>query len=224
MASVLKSRQFSAGLNTAQAEVFNFEDVASRAKLYIDSVREQAAKMVAIANEEANQIRADANSKGLAAGEGELDRLANERAEKLAEQRVKDATTQFQTIANQLNTSTNDWLRQWQHETIPLAIAIAEKLVARQLELDSTILMDWISESVQMVHDARQLQLRIHPETAERLGDSLDLFLATLGTTNPVQIKLDQTIERHGVRLDSESGSLDLQLTKQLERLEKELQ
>ena len=46
MASVLKSKSFTLGTNTAQTEVFNWEDVASRAKQYIDTVREQAQQLL----------------------------------------------------------------------------------------------------------------------------------------------------------------------------------
>ena len=64
MASVLKSKSFTLGTNTAQTEVFNWEDVASRAKQYIDTVREQAQQLLRDSHLEGTRIQAQAKEEG----------------------------------------------------------------------------------------------------------------------------------------------------------------
>ena len=57
MATVLKSNSLATGINTTQAEVFNWEDVAGRAKDYLETIRTQARAMLDACTKECEQLR-----------------------------------------------------------------------------------------------------------------------------------------------------------------------
>ena len=125
MASVLKSKSFTLGTNTAQTEVFNWEDVASRAKQYIDTVREQAQQLMRDSQLECARIQSQAKEEGTRLGESQVERLAMQMAGQIAEKKIQEVAHNVKTLCEDLESATQQWLRQWQHETITLAIGIA---------------------------------------------------------------------------------------------------
>lgn len=223
MASILKSRHFVEGINTAQAEVFNWEDVASRAKLYLETVKQEGHRLLAEAREEATRIREAATANGVADGQSQLEKQSLDLAQKMAREQVTQAMATLQQFSQQLEQTTQHWLRQWQHETIPLAIAIAEKLVARQIESDPEILMQWIEETIRLCHNANKKRLRMHPNSIARLQPALDEWLAEYRRSHALELVPDEKIHETGVVLESSDGVIDMQLPNQLARLREEL-
>jgi flagellar assembly protein FliH len=223
MATVLKSKQFPEGINTANIEVFNWEDVATRARTYISSVREQAQEILRQANDEAAKLRQAAQEQGRAAGQSDIVSTAESLATKIANQRIQNATQSLASLADELEHATQQWLRQWQHETIPLAVSIAERLVRRQLEIDPTILLQWLQDSVRLVQGTQKIQLRMNPSDIEILGGALTDLLADLKSQMEIELIADASIAKHGLTLRSSEMFIDQQLRTQLDRLREEL-
>lgn len=224
MASVLKSKSFTLGTNTAQTEVFNWEDVASRAKLYIDTVREQAQQLLQDSRLECTRMQAHAKEEGTRQGESQVERLAMQMASQIAEKRVQEVAINVKSLCEDLETATQQWLRQWQHETITFAIGIAEKLLARQIESDPSILISWIEDSVRLIQGQRQILLRIHPEDAQRLSSALSELVDDMKPSVEIQVVEDIAVGKFGVILQTPDTTIDRSLQTQLKRLVEELQ
>ncbi len=224
MASVFKSRSIPRGANTAQAEVFNWEDVASRAKTYLDTVRQQAQQLVVASQAECEVIRTKAEQEGLKTSQTQLEQMAHAMAVKLAEERSQQTSDCIARFCEELETATEQWLRQWQHETIALSIAIAEKLLVRQIESDPTILLDWIHDAVRLVAGQRNITIRIHPEDAERISEGLAHIVNTSGPNAMIQVSEEVEVGRFGVILQTDDTVIDRTIRTQLRRLMDELQ
>jgi flagellar biosynthesis/type III secretory pathway protein FliH len=224
MASVFKSKALPQGVNTAQTEVFNWEDVAVRAKQYIATVREQAQTMLVESKVECERLKAQARDEGIRGGESHVERLAMQMAGQMAEERVQEAARSVRNLCGDLESATQQWLRQWQHETITLAIAITEKLLSRQIESDPTILIDWIEDSVRMIQGQRQITLRIHPEDAQRLSVALAELVEDMKPSMEIQVTEDTSVGRFGVVLQTPDTTIDRSMQTQLKRLVEELQ
>jgi flagellar assembly protein FliH len=223
MASILKQHQFRDGQNVGQAEVFNWEDVASRAKQYLESVRRQAAQLLDQAKAQAEQIRQQAAQDGISQGTAQVESMAQDRAVKLAQAEIATAMKHAEQLSEELAANNQQWLRQWQHETVTLAIAVAEKIIARQIDTDPEILLGWIAESVRMVQGQRRMELRLHSSSLARLGDSLPKCLGQMGRLAMIDIIADDQIEPQGLVLQDADGRVDMQLTTQLARLREEI-
>ena len=224
MANVLKSKTFSLGTNTAQTEVFNWEDVASRAKQYIDTVREQAQQLLQESKIECARMQVQAKEEGTRLGENHVERLAMQMAGQIAEKRVQEAAQSVKSLCEDLETATQQWLRQWQHETITLAIGISEKILARQIESDPSILISWIEDSVRLIQGQRQIVLRIHPEDAQRLSTALSELVDDMKPSVEIQVVEDVAVGKFGVILQTPDTTIDRSLQMQLKRLVEELQ
>ena len=224
MASVIKSNAFTLGTNTAQTEVFNWEDVASRAKQYIDTVREQAQQLLRESQVECTRIQALAKEEGTRLGENQVERLAMQMAGQIAEKRVQEAASSVKVLCEDLEAATQQWLRQWQHETITLAIGISEKILSRQIESDPSILISWIEDSVRLIQGQRQILLRIHPEDAARLTTALSELIEDMQPSVEIQVVEDVAVGKFGVILQTPDTTIDRSLQTQLKRLVEELQ
>ncbi len=223
MANVLKSKAFSPGTNTAQAEVFNWEDVATRAKEYIEKVREQAQQIIKDSQLECIRLQAQAREDGTRQGENHVERLAQQMAGQIAEMRVTEAAKSVKTLCEDLENATQQWLRQWQHETITLAIGISEKILARQIESDPSILISWIEDSVRMIQGQRQIMIRMHPEDAQRLSSALPDLIEEMTPSVELQVVEDVAVGKFGVILQTPDTTIDRSLQTQLKRLVEEL-
>jgi flagellar assembly protein FliH len=223
MATVLKSRQLQDGLNTAQAEIFNWEDVAVRAKDYLDSIRAEARSMLDSCAKECEILREKARQEGMSAGESHVERLAQQIANQLAADKVQHASESIQQICDDLEEATHQWLRDWQHETVAIAIGIAEKLVARQIESDPAILLKWIEDSLRMVHTQKKITIRLHSEDAMILSHALPELLERTSTEMEIQVIDDPSVGRCGAIIQTADTTIDRTLATQLKRLEQEL-
>jgi flagellar biosynthesis/type III secretory pathway protein FliH len=224
MAFVLKSKQHQFGENTASIEVFNWEDVAEKARAYLASIREQADALLKQAQQESEKLRIQAEQQGRELGQNDIAQQADRLANKLANERVAQASQSLQALATELEQATHQWLRQWQHETVPLAVSIAERLVHRQIEIDPTIILDWLNESIRLVQTDHRLDLRMNPADIERLGSSLTDFIEQQKNRMTIQLSSDPSIEKHGIVLQTSESTINQQITTQLERLREELQ
>ena len=223
MASVLKSKSFLPGTNTAQTEVFNWEDVATRAKQYLETVRAQAQQIIQESEAECQRLHAQAKEEGTRQGENHVERLAMQMANQIAETRVTEAAKSVKSLCEDLEAATQQWLRQWQHETITLAIGISEKILARQIESDPSILISWIEDSVRMIQGQRQIMIRIHPEDAQRLSAALPDLIEEMTPSVELQVVEDVTVGKFGVILQTPDTTIDRSLQTQLKRLVEEL-
>ena len=223
MASVFKSRSVMPGTNTAQAEVFNWEDVTTRAKQYLDTVREQAQQLIRETQSECDKIRSLAQQEGLKNSQSQIEKMAHQLASQMSNDQIEQTTHSVNRFCLELENATEQWLRQWQHETIALAIAIAEKLLVRQVESDPTILLDWIQDSVRLVAGQKNITIRIHPEDAQRLSEPLSELINSTSPNAQIQVAEDVAVGQFGVILQTEETTIDRTIRTQLRRLMEEL-
>lgn len=223
MATVLKTRQLQSGMNTAQAEVFNWEDVASRAKDYLDSIRAEARNLLEACARECEQLRDRARMEGMSAGEAHVERLAHQIANQLAADKVQHAAQSIHQICEDLEEATRQWLRDWQHETVAIAVGIAEKLVVRQIETDPSILLKWIEDSVRLIHSQKKITIRLHAEDAMILSNAIPELIERISPEMEVQIIDDPNVGRCGAVIQAADTTIDRSIATQFKRLEQEL-
>jgi flagellar assembly protein FliH len=223
MATVLKSRQMQDGMNTAQAEVFNWDDVAGRAKEYLESIKSEARTILENCAKECEELREKARQEGMSVGEAHVERLAHQIAMQVAADKMQHATQSIQQICIDLEEATQQWLREWQHETIAIAIGVAEKLVARHVETDPSILLKWIDDTVRMVHSQKKIVIRLHADDAVILSNALSEMLENSLPNTEIQVVDDASVGRYGAIIQSADTTIDRSLAVQMKRLEQEL-
>jgi flagellar biosynthesis/type III secretory pathway protein FliH len=223
MATVFKPHSHTGSQSPATTESFQWGDVVGRAKDYLDTVRAQAQTMLEECHRECESLRQATRADAIAQAESHVERLAESRAQDIANDHVQLASNAIQSLCQELECANLEWLREWQHETMTIAVAIAEKLISRQLDSDPTILLNWIEDAVRLIHLQKRVTLRMHPEDAMLLSSALPELLEQVSPGIELQIVNDMTVGRYGVVIQTPETTINRSLTTQLKRLEQEL-
>lgn len=184
-------------------------EAESRAELMIDDAVQRAERMIAAARAEAEQQgREQGRLAGLAAAQAEAEQLRQE-AQALLQQAQREA---------------RGIVEQSRLQLADLAVAIARRIVRRQVELDPAALADMVSAALAQVRGAVQVTLQLSPEDAAHVEQQqLRWPLAEFGIGS-LQVQPDATLQRGDVVLHSELGQVDGRIASRLEQMQAELQ
>ena len=218
MASILKPKLLFGSKPTEPVQ-----DKEASPQLSIDSVAAQARAILEQCQRDCQELRESARKEAVEEGRAVIDQLAEQRAESLVNEKLSDIVARVDSICTALESATQQWLREWQHETVSLAIKIAEKLLVRQIESDPTILLQWIEEMVRLVQGQKQLTIRLSSADALNLSDALPALIQRLSPGVDFQIVEDPTMDACSVVIETPETTLDRSLKTQLDRLQQEL-
>jgi len=224
MATILKNDRLSNSGESASFVAFNVEDVYARTEAYITEVRNQGRQILEQAAQQAEQIRQDAYKQGQEQARQDLQRLIEEKAMQLSDQRCRSATTACQQSIEQLAAQTADWLQQWRNTTVGLAQAMAERLVRHAMDDQSEVLRVWIEEGLTMMRESRELRILVHPDDFAVAGRFLQQMSKQVPQAAHAEVIPDPSVELGGCIVKSKHGQIDQQLSSQLNRLSEQLQ
>lgn len=108
-------------------------------------------------------------------------------------------------------------------EAVKLALKIAEKIIGRDVERDPEVLTDLIAQAAESARNAPQMTIRVHPQAAKILRQSMPKLMEKVGVTKVVNIKEDAEIEDVGCVLETPFGTIDAKLFTQIKVLEQVL-
>lgn len=222
MASILRSgtdRHNAAADEATQLPAFTFSDMASQGDTYIRTVRGEAAKIVQEAKAEADRIRKKAEADGQAAAKASMAKLLDERMG------VELTTLRpaLQSVVSELQAARGEWHSHWRQSAIGLAVAIAEKIVRREISEDPTISQTWLAEALELAAGASDITVRVAPVDLDNLRSHAETLAASMAGIGEARFLGDPTVEAGGCRVETRHGSIDQQLKTQLDRLFEEL-
>ena len=107
-------------------------------------------------------------------------------------------------------------------EIVRLAMDVARKLVAREVEADPDILKGLLTRAMLKSAGDGPVRLRLNPSTIERLGTFL-FDVTSRFAARGVEVVPDITVEPAGAIVDTRTGTVDARLSTQLEKVERSL-
>jgi flagellar assembly protein FliH len=216
MAVIIKNLDRGEGVRTS---TFNFDDLAHRADSYLGQVREQAAKILAEAHRQAEQIRKQAEIDGLRAAQKQM----QSKVEAETARRMETVLPAVRAAVREFTQAKHAWLTHWEEVGVGLATRIADRILRRELANAPTLPLTLVRESLELAVAADGLRLLLNPQDLEHLGPQVHELVAELAPAGRVQIIGDPRIAAGGCRLETTHGSIDQQLETQLRRIEEEL-
>lgn len=221
MATVLRGagRASTAVDDSTRPATFTFSDMASQGDRYVASVRAEATKAVQQANADAAAIRSKAEADGRAAADEALERLLEEKiGGELATLRPA-----LERVVAEVEASRGEWLEHWRTAAVRVAVAMAERIVRRELAADPTVSEEWLTEALRLAAGSSDVTVRLSPSDHDHLRGHAESVAATLGQLGEARVVADETISPGGCRIDTRHGAIDQQLETQLARLTEEL-
>jgi flagellar biosynthesis/type III secretory pathway protein FliH len=168
-------------------------EAEARAAAIVARAEAEAARIVGEASAKAASAREDAEREGRAAAVAKL---------AAAWMRLRDEEASTAARAEQ--------------QTIEIARVLAERLLGQALVLEPSLVVALARQALSAVSRARRVTVAAHPDDAEALRTRL----GELGMDGAViDVVVDASRSRGGLRIESDLGTLDADLAPQLDRL-----
>ncbi len=179
----------------------------------------QAAGIIAEANGQADQIRQQARRDG----RQDAARDAEEATQGKIQQQLQFLVPAIGEAVVEVQRERTAWLRRWEQNVVTLAVAIAERVIRREVAAQPEISLDLLREALQMAAGMGKLRVRLHPLDSAALESNLAMIVAEMNGLAPTELIADDAITPGGCRVDTDYGSIDQQIESQLHRIREEL-
>jgi len=202
---------------------FNFDDLKRQAEVYLEEVRRQGREIMEKAVQEAAAMKPQLEDEARAAAEQTVQQRVELIADELVSQRLQTLRLALERAISAMEKARRDWVSQWESQAVHLAVAIAERIVRRELKEDPVIQSRYIHEALELVPMGQRVRLRIHPDDQEALGRPASQWLEPLLQRVSAEIVPDPTVSHGGCVVETEHGLIDQRIETQLARIEEEL-
>ena len=216
MSSVIKAGEHT---RKVRRPAFNFDDMAAQAENYLAELREKAKQIVLDAQQQADSIRKQAEQQGKAAGLAAAEKIVEEKIQ----QKVATLMPALKNAVNQIENAKQAWLQQWESNNVRLAVAIAERVIRRELSQQPEVTLSLVREALQIAAQGGKVVLRLNPQDHQTLGRQVEAIVKEVSRLAEVEVTADQAISPGGCVAETRFGSIDEQIESQLARIEAEL-
>lgn len=202
-----------------QRTSFNFEDLANRAETYLAGVRAEAAKILAKAEKDAVQLRQRAEAEGSLEGRRQAEQYISQQLEA----KLGTLVPALRASVMEIQHARHAWMKHWQKSALGVAIAIAAKVIRREVAAEPEISVDLIRQALELAAGQAGIRVRLHPNDLETLRPRVDILTKTIAGLGAVELVGDPSISAGGCRVETRFGSIDQQFETQLARIFEEL-
>ncbi|MBP1991339.1 FliH/SctL family protein [Paenibacillus eucommiae] len=147
-----------------------------------------------------------------------------QRAEAELKRQYDEMLSEARTILEQSYTLKQQIIQESEPFLIELSTSIAEKILARQLNLSP----EWVVELIQQVLSRRRekgtIALCVAPEHFAYIQDAREELLTSIDSQAELEIIPDSTVHDHGCVIRSSFGSIDARIDTQLKEIKAALQ
>lgn len=227
---------------------FNLADIVEQGQQQIIRCRAEVEAMLARAKVEGEQIKQQAKSAGHAEGKQVAAAEIEKRIAAEAEAKAKAQVEALRQTVVQMRTQYDQWMTQYAEVMTATAIAAAERLLRKKIELpnasllavapdpeeladpqstpsqaDEHVLVRWARDALHSTRSAGRLTLAVHPDTLAELGRQFDELLSNPDLPEQSVVIPDETLSVGDVVVRQDGGEIRAGLDAQLQRLREEL-
>lgn len=177
------------------------------AQAHVETMLSQAQVQVATWQEEARQ-------EGWQAGYTE--------AQEAAETELAEALTSVRAAAQAAVEARQKFLRDSQVEIGRLAVAVAQKIIGKELTVNPSAVTDIVAQVIAGANMHASCRIRVNPADYEILKPHWDAIAPLQKTDRTWELVADQRISRGGCLIDAQSGdgTIDARLETQLQQIQ----
>ncbi len=195
----------------AQAQAL-VDDAARESEALLDEARERARVLVEEATGRARSLLDDARREG------------HDDGYSAGMQAADDATATMLATLRELVESTRGerhaLINGAEPELVRLAVGIAERVLHQQIALDHGVVVEMAKAAIARIVDREKITVRVNPADVECMREHRDDLLA-LGDVKSMLVIEDQRVDRGGVIIETDAGSIDAKISTQLAEVRK---
>ncbi|MGD9692775.1 MAG: FliH/SctL family protein [Phycisphaerales bacterium] len=216
-------RRADAGTMVRDAVVLDLGDLSRQGEEILSRSRQQAQQIVAEAHRERERLIADAAEVGRKAGH----------AEGHAQGRIEGREAALEADAEEISRLVGVWeeaavrfeaqrdrlMGELRTDVLRLALAIAERVVKRVVEIDEGLAAREVESALELVAANSRAVVAVHPDDRTNVEGIVGGILRRFGRAGHVEVVEDETVTRGGCVIRSARGSVDARVETQLERI-----
>lgn len=189
---------------TRDAVVLDLGDLQRQGEQIVESARRRAEAVVREAQAERDRLIAGADDRGYQEGltrglaEGEVKGLEQGRASALENSRPQFEALQksWSEALEKFLAARDQMLHEAEQDVLQLAVAIAEKVTKRAVELDPSVVVEQIRAVLAMIVRPTGLVVAVHPEDRALAEQAMPELLRRFPAVNHAQITGDPSLDR----------------------------
>jgi len=113
----------------------------------------------------------------------------------------------------------NEMIRHTEKQMVQLALAVARRVVHREVSIDANVLLTMMRVALERVSDAARVTVRLNPADHQ----SVTAALADAPTSDQVTLIADGRVPRGGCKVESEYGDIDTGVDAQIQEIARAL-
>ncbi len=212
-APLYETAQPAVDVEAVRAEAQELLDVAARnAEALLEDAHERARALVEDAAARADTIAQDArrrgHTEGFAAGRDEADRQMN------------DMLVTMRGLLEMARAERQKLIEAAEPELVRLALGIAERVLHQQIALDRGVVVEMAKVAIARLIERDTVTVRVNPADLERMRDHRDELIAIADIKN-LRVVEDRRVDRGGVVVDTDAGTIDARISTQVEEVRK---
>ena len=122
-------------------------------------------------------------------------------------------------LVNQVEQANTTLLRQVEADLVQLAIAIAKKVIQREIQMDPNIVVEHVQRILQQLSTASHVRIQAHADEIEHLKSMQTTLVNQDGEPPSIRIEPDASVGIGGCILQTEGLYIDATIEQQLERI-----
>jgi flagellar assembly protein FliH len=107
-----------------------------------------------------------------------------------------------------------------EQEVVELALAIARKVICREIEVDKEVVVCVASEALSKVEDPGNVKIKLNPSDLQFIKETKYQLSELIGNIDNVTIEPGENIRSGGCVIETNLGEIDARIEKQLQAIE----
>jgi flagellar biosynthesis/type III secretory pathway protein FliH len=179
----------------------------THAKALLDDAHTRAQAIIADASARAETLvvaaKASAHDDGYAEGTAAADR------------EMSEMVATMKNLVDMARVERHKLMEEAEPELVRLAIGIAERVLHQQIALDRGVVVEMAKVAISRLVDRESVTVRVNPGDLERMREHRDEFLSG-GDIKNFRVIEDQRVDRGGVVVETEGGTIDARISTQV--------
>ena len=183
------------------------DDASADAEALLRDAKERSLELVQEAERRANALHEAAKSEGFEQG------VSDGRAAASAE--MDEMLETMRGLIEMARAERHKIIEGAEPEIVRLAVAVAERVLAQHIAVDRETVVEMTRSAVARLVNRETVTVRVNPADIEAMRDHRDRIMSMNAIDN-MRIIEDQRVDRGGVVLETEAGTIDAKVSTQL--------
>jgi flagellar assembly protein FliH len=161
-----------------------------------------------------------AYQKGLAEGNRQGLKDGEQNGFERASRKVEPLITAIQQAVIKLTAIREETYQQIETEVVELALAIARKIICREVSTDKETVVCVAKEALAKVDDPGKIKIKMNPADLQFINETKYQLSNLIADVNNVTIEAEESIQSGGCVIETDLGEIDARIEKQLQAVE----